>query len=103
MLTKKKIQKSKAKTKPKVRFKLPLINIIAMQLRDKGYFAEIDCFSDKSASWIVMSKVPRVKQISEGKEQLIHMTFNYEGTIMTDIQYTEEIFRLQTLGQKVVM
>lgn len=103
MATKKKTQKPKAKTKPKIKVKLALMDIIAMQLRDKGYFAEIDCFSDKSASWIVMSKVPRIKQISEGKEQLIHMTFNYEGTIITDIQYTEEIFRLQTLGQKVVM
>lgn len=81
-----------------------LRDMIKIQLENAGYIVEEDSFSDKSASWLVVSTSPKVDLDAkkETKEKLIHISFNYKGTVMSNIQYTEEDFKIVSKGQRVI-
>jgi hypothetical protein len=76
-----------------------LRSTICSQLRVAGYFCEVDSFGDKSASWINIYKqnINEVRQ-KPGKVLSLVISFNYEGSIITEIKMYEENFFLQTGG-----
>ena len=69
-----------------------LAQTILSQLRAAGYDADMDCFGDRSGSWIQFEKKRPEGKV--GKYLSFSMAFNYEGTQITGLRVFQEESRI---------
>lgn len=76
-----------------------LRSTICAQLRQAGYYCEMDAFSDKSGSWIGVWKGDNnPSKQTTGKRMSMSIQFNFEGSIMTGIKVFEETIHFASTG-----
>lgn len=80
-----------------------LRSTICAQLREAGYYAEMDRLSDGSGSWIaIYSKENNPTKSIPGKRLQVVISFNDKGSIITGIKMYEEDIYLTTSGTKSI-
>jgi hypothetical protein len=98
--TKQQINMKKKTTKVKVKPEPRIIDVIEKALTGAGLIVEYGNFGDKSGSWL---EVYKSKEVKDMKVYSFSFSFNYEGTILDNVNCFVEKYKVESQGSERIL